>query len=132
MILVDTSVLIGYFRGQTGPIIDQFEDIMTREIPFGINSYIFQEVLQGAKDNREFSKLKTYLEPLIFYEFLDNKTSHEQAARLYMRCRQSGITIRSTLDVIIAQCAIEHQLLLLHNDKDFDAIAKVIPELKLY
>ncbi len=53
-------------------------------------------------------------------------------ASLYARCRRAGVTPRSTIDCLLAQIAIEHNLLLLHSDRDFPRIAAVVPELKLY
>jgi predicted nucleic acid-binding protein len=58
--------------------------------------------------------------------------SYESAARLYFLCRKKGITIRSTIDFLIAQTAIENNLVLMHNDEDFNTMAKVIKELKVY
>jgi predicted nucleic acid-binding protein len=51
------------------------------------------------------------------------------AARIYSRCRKAGFTIRSTIDCLIAQIAIEQELPLLHSDRDFDQIAAIVPEL---
>lgn len=61
MILVDTSVLIGYLKGSRGKTYDLLDEIIDREIPFGINCYIYQELLQGAKDETEYSRLQEYL-----------------------------------------------------------------------
>lgn len=58
--------------------------------------------------------------------------SYSQAANIYFTCRRKGITVRSTVDCVIAQIAIEHELILLHNDKDFENIAKVFPDLNLW
>jgi predicted nucleic acid-binding protein len=132
MILVDTSILIGYFKGLKGPSYDKFDNIIDNRIPFGINNHIYQEVLQGAKTEKEFEQLKKYLNTLVFYDFYDNKKSSEAAALLYIKCRKNGITIRSTIDLIIVQTALEYDLHLLHNDNDYTNIAKVIKELKLY
>jgi predicted nucleic acid-binding protein len=57
---------------------------------------------------------------------------HTAAAHLYVRCRQRGITPRSAIDCLIAQIAIENQAYLLHNDGDFDQLARVAPELRIY
>jgi hypothetical protein len=57
--------------------------------------------------------------------------TYEDAARIYFYCRKKGITIRSTIDCLIAQIALDQNLLLLHNDKDFDAIAPIV-KLRLY
>ncbi len=131
MILVDTSVLIGYLKGKRGISYDYLESIINNNIPFGICNYVYQELLQGVKDDKEFKQLKEYLDDLTFYDLLNGRKSYENAALMYMKCRKAGITIRSTVDMIIAQTAIENQLYLLHNDTDYINIAKVIKELKL-
>ena len=64
-----------------------------------------------------------------FYTFADATRSHASAARIYLDCRQSGVTVRSTVDCLIAQCAIESGLVLLHHDVDFKRIAHVVPSL---
>jgi predicted nucleic acid-binding protein len=61
----------------------------------------------------------------------DPVESFARAARIYFDCKKKGITIRSTIDCLIAQTALEHDLFLLHNDTDFDAMASVI-RLKIY
>jgi predicted nucleic acid-binding protein len=63
---------------------------------------------------------------------LRGKESYEAAAHSYFRCRRAGLTIRSTIALIIAQVAIENDLVLLHDDEDFPAIAKVVKEQRLY
>ncbi len=131
MILVDTSVLIGYLKGKRGISYDYLESIINNNIPFGICNYVYQELLQGVKDDKEFKQLKEYLDDLTFYDLLNGRKSYENAALMYMKCRKAGITIRSTVDMIIAQTAIENQLYLLHNDTDYINIAKVIKGLKL-
>lgn len=132
MILVDTSVLIGYLKGNTDEVIRKLDDIIQNDIPFGINSLIYQEVLQGAKNSYEFYKLNEYLGELRFFELKDLRSSYEQAALMYVQCRMQGITIRSTIDLLIAQTAIENNLFLLHNDRDFNNISSVINNLRLY
>ncbi len=58
--------------------------------------------------------------------------SYAEAARLYFRCRRAGVTLRSTIDCLIAQVAVEHDLLIVHHDRDFDLLAGVAPEVRLY
>lgn len=132
MILVDTSVLIGYFKGIENPAVKILDSILENKIPYGINDFIYQELLQGSKTENEFQTQKEYLETLQFYYLQFGKESYEKAAYLNFKCRRSGITIRSTIDLVIAEVAIENNLFLLHNDKDFENMAKVIPELKTY
>ena len=131
MILVDTSVLIHFFKGVESESNRKFRSVLERRIPFGINSLVFQEVLQGAGSEKEFLTLKKYLETQRFYHLKDPLRSFAAAAKIYLDCRKKGITIRSTIDCLIAQTALENDLLLLHEDSDFDLMAQVIP-LKLF
>jgi predicted nucleic acid-binding protein len=131
MILVDTSVLIDFFRGRKNETAQKFEWVLQKGIPFGINSLIFQEVLQGAASEKEYSVLDSYLRSQRFYHLKEPVESYAKAARIYMDCRKKGIAVRSTIDCLIAETALEHDLSLLHNDADFTAMAAIIP-LKTY
>jgi len=131
MILVDTSVLIDFFKGiQNNPSLC-LHDIIKQQIPFGITSVVYQELLQGAKNKKEYDFLDEYLKYQRFFHPLDPVLSYSKAAMIYFSCRKQGITVRSTIDCLIAQIAIEHDLLLLQNDKDFVKITSVI-NLRLY
>ncbi|HOQ13228.1 MAG: Ribonuclease VapC11 [Spirochaetes bacterium ADurb.Bin218] len=132
MILVDTSVLIDYLKGIDNSYVRVMEKILQEGIPYGINDFIYQELLQGARTLKEFKILKEYLETLPFYNLKDGLASFEKAALINIKCRKSGITVRSSIDLLIAESAIENEVLLLHNDKDFDYMAKVIPDLKIF
>ena len=131
MYLVDTSVWLDFFRNRSTQAVTQFEEILDNNLPFGITSAIYQEVLQGADSPRDFSKLQNYLATQNFYHPLDQILSYEQAAELYFNCRRQGITIRGSIDCLIAQIAIEHNLHLLHNDRDFTQMATVFSALKI-
>ena len=126
MILVDTSVLIDLFKGNENEAVVSLRDIIRQQRPFGITSVIYQEVLQGAKTKKEYISLKEYLSTQRFFHPKDPLASYAEAANIFFSCRRKGVTIRSTIDCLIAQIAIEHELLLLHNDKDFTAMAPVI------
>jgi predicted nucleic acid-binding protein len=101
-------------------------------IPFGIDTHIYLELLQGSRNESEYDILKEFLSALPFYELKYGKKSYENVARLNMKCREHGITIRSTIDLIIAETALENNLYLFHNDKDYTNMATVITELKIY
>ena len=131
MILIDTSVLIGYLKGLKGEPYDKVDVLIDRNIPIGICNQVYQEVLQGAKDEKEFGQLKEFLNTMDFYDLQYGKKSYENAAWIYYKCRKVGITPRSTIDLIIAQTAIDNNLILFHNDNDFIQISRVIPDLKL-
>jgi predicted nucleic acid-binding protein len=131
MILVDTSVLIDFFKGSKNEATSRFKLVLDQELNFGITSHIFQEVLQGAKSEKEYNLLRRYLETQRFFQPKDPVESFAEAARIFFQCRKRGLTIRSTIDCLIAQIALEHDLLLLHSDQDFRLMANVIP-LKIY
>jgi len=131
MILVDTSVLIDFFKGTKNAESRKFEAVLEKKIPFGITSFIFQEILQGAASEKEYRLLKNYLSTQRFYNPGDSIESYAKAARIYVDCRKKGITIRSTIDCLIAMTALEHDLFLLHNDNDYVLMRKVVP-LKFY
>lgn len=131
MILVDSSILIGYFKGDKFGSYDKLDAFIEDGISFGISNHIYQEVLQGAKNEKEFKLLREYLDTVDIYDLQYGKKSYESAALMYFKCRKAGITPRSTIDMLIAQTAIDNNLLLFHNDIDFINIANVIPELKL-
>lgn len=115
--LVDTSVWVSYMRDEETEVTKRFVEIGERGHPFGITGVIHQEVLQGAASQIKFDYLA---------EFMGSQT-----ALIYFRCRRAGITIRSTIDCLIARVAIEYDLLLLHDDRDFEDMAGVISELTL-
>jgi predicted nucleic acid-binding protein len=131
MILVDTSVLIDFFRGSKGEAVQKFRRALQQGMPFGINPLIFQEILQGSKTEEEYGILKKYLGTQRFYLPKDPIDSFAKAAKIYFDCRKQGITVRSTIDCLVAQTALENDLFLLHNDSDFDRIASVV-DLKIY
>ena len=131
MVLVDTSVLINYFKGRETKGIKFLDNLIKSEEPFCINEFIYQEILQGSKDEKEFSTLKSYLKYIPLYSLKLDVQSFENAAQLNFRCRRKGITIRSTIDLLIAETAIENNIALLHDDEDYVNMSKVITELKL-
>jgi predicted nucleic acid-binding protein len=131
MILVDTSVLIGFLKGQADDKTELFKEILSRDIPFGISSYTYQEVLQGARNEEEFQTLYDYLTTQPIYYLKPEAATYEKAAKLYFNMRRKGITPRSTLDMLIALTAIENNLALLHNDSDFNTMADHTPDLRV-
>jgi len=126
MILVDSSVLIDFFKGTNNASAKKLVDIIERNIPFGITSLIYQEVLQGAKTVSEFKLLQEYLSTQTFYHPEEIIESYEKSAKIFFNLRRKGVTIRSSIDCFIAQIAKEHNLYLLHNDKDFKQICRLV------
>jgi predicted nucleic acid-binding protein len=132
MILVDTSVLIDYLRGTENQVVAAFDRILEQHMPYGINEFIYLEILQGARTEKEYRKLQEYFATIPFYSLGRGKESFEQAAYLNFACRRSGVMVRSTIDLLVVQTAIENNLFLLHNDSDFTNMAKAIKELKIF
>jgi predicted nucleic acid-binding protein len=131
MVLVDTSVWIDLYRDRKTPPATHLGQILDRGHPFAVTPLIVQELLQGAADEREFTLLRDYFTTQRMIVPADALSTHCRAARLYFDCRRRGFTPRSSADCLIAQIAIDHQLSLLHNDRDFERIGAVTPQLKL-
>lgn len=132
MYLIDTSVWIDYFRGKENQATRYFIDILDKKLSFGISGHIYQEILQGAKSTIDFDKLTEYLSTQYFFHPTDAIITYQCAAQLYFSCRSVGLTPRSSINCLIAQIAIEHNLILLHNDKDYELIKQVAPQLTLF
>lgn len=130
MYLVDTSVWIDYFREQKNIATERLILILDQGILFGITDIIFQEILQGAANQKEFEQLTSYFSVQRFFHPKSSIETYHSAAKLYFNCRRKGLTIRSTIDCLIAQIAIENDLMLLHNDGDYRAIKKANPHLQ--
>ncbi len=131
MILVDTSVLIDFLKGRENAKTELFATVLDRRLPFGIASYTYQEVLQGARDKREYGKLKKYLSSQKIYFLPETVETYEGAANLFFSLRLQGTTPRSAVDILIAMVAMEHKLSLLHNDRDFDVLSEKVSGLKI-
>jgi hypothetical protein len=132
VVLVDTSIWIDFLRSPPGVAARRLDEVISAQIPFAIAPVILQEILQGARSAREFKRLKLNLTTQRFLHPLEPVETYVAAADIYCRCRWAGITPRSATDCLIARIAIEHGASLLHNDADFDRIARVVRELTIY
>lgn len=130
MYLIDTSVWVDYIGGKDTPAVELLDELLSIPSATGINDQIYLEILQGAKDEPAFRKFQRYFSTQRFHDFDDSRKSHEAAAALYCKARRSGITIRSSIDCLIAQCALEHGLVLIHQDRDYVKLGQVVPKLK--
>lgn len=126
MILVDTSVWIEFFNGTGALAARVLENLLEGEEDLCISEFILAEVLQGFRKDADFDLARDHLLGFPIYS-LKTPSSYIKAAQIYRKCRKRGMTIRKTVDCMIAQTAIEYKLALLHNDSDFDRIAKVSP-----
>mgnify|MGYP000725220203 CR=1 FL=1 len=131
MILVDTSVWIDFFRPVDSPFRKTLHFLLENEEDLCLTEIILTEILQGIKKDKDFRAIKEYLLDFPVYS-LKNRDSYIESAQIYRKCRKKGITIRRTVDCLIAQVAIENNLVLFHNDQDFNQIAKVVKNLKTF
>ena len=124
MVLIDTSAFIE-FLNRTGTREDRaIEKMLLNDEDIGIPRLALTEILQGIRDDSKHAEVKKSL--LTFPVFsLKNSDSYLAAADLYRACRKKGLTVRSTIDLLIAQIAIEQNAALIHRDADFDSIARV-------
>ena len=121
MLLVDTSVWIEVFRrGATFQLesVADLEEVVTC-LP------VIQEVLQGFRDERAFHVARESLHALPIVESPLRRAVFDEAIDLYRRSRRAGVTVRSSVDCLIAACAVRHGLTVIHRDRDFGGLARV-------
>lgn len=124
MIIVDTSVWIEILRDKTGVTVKAFKQSIGSE-DYVLTRFTQLELLQGSKNEKEWAILSDYLSTQYYIEA--SSRTWEDAARIYFELRRKGKTINSPIDCCIAQIAIETDTSLLHQDKDFEVIAKIRP-----
>lgn len=131
MYLVDTSVWIDALRTQPRAPARRLLQLELSDAALFICGPVLQELLQGARDELTLARYLRLFATQRFAPMQDPRQTYADAGHLYARCRWRGVTPRSSNDCLIARIAIEHDLTLLHDDTDFDKIAKVQPQLKL-
>lgn len=118
MILVDSSVWIDYFRGTQNSQTDRLDALLGNE-PVATGDLVLAEVLQGFDSVQDFNQGKKLLTSLPIIDLVGGEIAI-RAARNFRALRSLGITIRKTIDTLIATSCIEKGLTLLYSDKDFD------------
>jgi len=121
VILVDTSVWIEVFRARRPLDLETvvaFDDVVTC-LP------VIQEVLQGSRDEMAYRRARDAMLSLPSVESPLPEDMFSQAVDLYRSARRGGLTVRSSVDCLIAACAIRHDLEVLHRDRDFSALSRV-------
>jgi predicted nucleic acid-binding protein len=124
VVIVDTTVWVDYLRGTHNPETEWLEIEADRK-RLGLTDLILCEVLQGVRSEQEFSQVRTELERFALFE-----TGGEElaiaAARNYRRIREEGLTVRKTIDCLIATFCMSNGHALLHRDRDFDAFEEIL------
>jgi len=121
MILVDTSIWIEVFRKKSAIRIDDlvdFEEIVTC-LP------VVQEVLQGFREERAYRTAREAMLALPIVESPMEESLFVEAAGLYRSARRQGLTVRSSVDCLVAACALRHDLPVFHKDRDYDLLSRI-------
>jgi predicted nucleic acid-binding protein len=122
LILVDSSVWIDYFKGTIVAHTEMLDRLLGQQ-PLAIGDLILTEVLQGFDNDRDFNDARTMLTSLLVVE-MGGKEIAIQAAKNSRALRRLGVTVRKTIDTVIATRCIESGYDLLHNDRDFDPFTR--------
>jgi len=125
VILVDSSVWIDYFNGVPTRQADLLDNSLS-SVPIVVGDLILTEVLQGFRSDKDYQTAKALLDAFTFRAMGGYEVA-VASARNFRRLRKRGITVRKTIDVIIATFCIAEGLTLLHDDRDFDPMAEHLP-----
>ena len=122
MVLVDTTVWIDFFSARSYPHVNALENLILNREDICLCGIILTEILQGIRKDTEFNRTRDLLANLIYLSM--PHSVFLRSAEIYRNLRRKGITIRKSMDCMIASVALEHDIPLLHNDKDFIPIEK--------
>jgi len=122
MIIVDSSVWIDYFTGKRSPGAEKLDSLLGKEL-VAIGDLILIEVLQGFRAEKDFRQARKLLLSLTVVNMLDTAITQKSAVN-FRTLRKKGVTVRKTIDAIIATYCIENKFPLLHSDKDFQPFHK--------
>jgi predicted nucleic acid-binding protein len=124
MVIVDTSAWIEYFRGGLPLVANKVDRCLGQDL-VGIGDLVFCEVMQGIRSPSERTEVSTLLLSLPLFDMVGFRMA-EKSASNYRLLRAKGVTVRKTVDVLIGTFCAEHGMQLIHNDSDFDLMAKHI------
>ena len=122
MIFVDSSVWVDYFNGKQSAETDYLDSLLGKE-PIAIGDLVLIEVLQGFKNDSDYKTARELLASLTVFTLGGEKIAIKSADNFRL-LRKRGVTVRKTIDVLIATFCIEKNLSLLHSDKDFEPFHK--------
>jgi len=120
MVLVDTTVWIDFFAGKSTPEVDELERLLNAGEDICTCGVILTEVLQGIRKDDDYRRTLSQLDSFLFLPM--KRQTFLAAAELFRSLRRRGITIRKPVDCMIASVCMEHDIALLHNDRDFDPL----------
>ena len=124
MIVVDTTVWIDFLEARGTPFDLHLKALIEKEESLALTDVIYCEVLQGVLDDAKFRRTREILRAYPILRIRGLRT-FEHAANLYRACRKKGLTVRKTVDCLIAATCMDAGAQLYHNDRDFEVLAKV-------
>jgi len=124
LILVDSSVWIDYFRGTPTPQAERLDLLLGTE-PLVIGDLVLAEVLQGFVSDADFNEARKLLSTLTAVDLCGVELAI-RAAQNFRRLRAEGVTVRKTIDTVIATRCIESGFALLYSDRDFDPFVQYL------
>jgi predicted nucleic acid-binding protein len=122
VVVVDTSVWIDYFNGVVSQQTDRLDELLGEQLVV-VGDLILAELLQGFTTEADAMRALALLEPLEFVEMVGRDVAVESAAN-YRRLRRRGVTVRKSIDMLIGTYCLIHNHELLHNDRDFEVLAR--------
>lgn len=122
MILVDTTVWIDFFADRPAAHVQRLEEALVAGEDLCVCGVVLAEVLQGIRSDRDYRRTKSLFDTFLYLPA--DRSTFLRSADIYRLLRKKGTTIRKSVDCLIAATAIEHKVPLLHNDRDFDPMAK--------
>lgn len=124
MVIVDTSAWIEYFQDGLPDVAEKVDFCLGQDL-VGIGDLVYCELMQGIRSPRERRDVSSLLLSLPRFNMVGFGMA-EKSASNYRLLRSKGVTVRKTIDVLIGTFCAEHDLQLIHNDSDFDLMAKYI------
>jgi predicted nucleic acid-binding protein len=120
---VDATVWSHFLRGSETPEDHHLQQLIFEDRPIALTDLLYCEILQGIREDTHYERTRNILlhYPILRMETLETV---DQGAKIYRACRRRGLTIRKTIDCLIASVCIENDFELFHNDSDFNLIAK--------
>jgi predicted nucleic acid-binding protein len=128
-VLIDSSAWIDFFRGCFAPDTERLRALIADGEDLCLCGHVLAEVLRGTRHDEQYRKVERSFQVLAFLPM--TASTFRASADIYRHLRKSGITLKNSVDTFIAATAIEHDVYLLHDDSDFDLIAREFP-LKIF
>ena len=125
ILLIDSTVWIDFFGGRKTAQTDKLKQVVQAGHEICVCGCVWLEVLQGIRQEKEFFAVKRHFENLTYLE--DDRSTFELGATIYRELRRAGVTIRNSIDCLIAATVIQHGVNFLENDRDYQFIDQHFP-----